>query len=129
MLERTTQWEASYFYSSPHSIRTNHSKVDEMEKAWNMHMSNTYKVLIWKPEGKRPLGRITVNRNLLLNWILKNRALRFLLNSSGLEKDPVAGSCEDDDKPFGFKKRQRISWPPMKLLLSQEVLSSLKWAC
>jgi hypothetical protein len=58
-METVAQWGASYLYLSPDIIR--HIKSREMR--WAEHVAcmgegrNLYRVLVGKPEGKRPLGR------------------------------------------------------------------------
>ena len=43
-----------------------------------------YRVLVGKPEGKRPLGRPRRRRHLILNWILKDIGLEgYGLDESG----------------------------------------------
>jgi hypothetical protein len=54
----------------------NQIKEDKMGRASGMHGSikNMYKILIGKPEGKRPLGR---PRHGCTKWILRNKALGY----------------------------------------------------
>jgi hypothetical protein len=52
-------------------------------------MKNAYKILVGKPEGKRPLGRSrcrwedNIDRAIILKWILENRFGGCGLDSSG----------------------------------------------
>jgi len=43
--------------------------------AYRREIRNTYRVLMRKPEGKRPLGRLVPNihRRIILNYILKKQ--------------------------------------------------------
>jgi hypothetical protein len=41
------------------------------------NMRNAYKILIRKPEGKKPLGRLCVDGRITLDWILKNKGGRM----------------------------------------------------
>jgi hypothetical protein len=52
-----------------------------------------YKVLVGKPEGKRPLGR---PRSRWEDWLGECR-----LYSTGSGQEPVAGCCECGDEPSG----------------------------
>jgi len=49
------------------------------------------------------------------------------LDSSGLGKGPVEGSCEHcNERTFGFHKRRVIPWQAELLLASQEGLRSME---
>jgi hypothetical protein len=41
------------------------------------------------------------NKERMLKWILENRMGRYELDSSGLGKGPVKGSCEHGNEPSG----------------------------
>jgi hypothetical protein len=56
------------------------------------------KVLVGKPEGKRPLGR---PRRIWENGILGKLAGECRLDPVGSGEGPVAGSCEYGDEPAG----------------------------
>jgi hypothetical protein len=74
-----------------------------------MEMRNSYKIMIGKPGGKRPLGR--PNRT----WE-GNRRMNLMdvwwegsLDASGSGKGPVVGSCESGSEYWGSIKRWGIS--------------------
>jgi hypothetical protein len=59
-----------------------------------------YKVLVGKPEGKRPLGRPRRRwEDGIRIWILGRLALGCGLDSTGSRWGPVAGCCECGDEP------------------------------
>jgi hypothetical protein len=62
-------------------------------------MRNTYKILVEKPEGKRPLGR--PRRRWEDNIKMNLREIRFGcgLDSSGSGREPVVDSCEHGNEP------------------------------
>jgi hypothetical protein len=57
-----------------------------------------YKVLVGKPEGKRPLGRPREDGS---ECILGRLAWGCGLDSTGSGQGPVAGCCECGDEPSG----------------------------
>jgi hypothetical protein len=58
-----------------------------------------YKVLVGKPEGKRPLGRPRRGRE---DWILERLAWGGCgLDLTGSGQGPVVGCCECSDEPLG----------------------------
>jgi hypothetical protein len=63
-------------------------------------MKNAYKILIGKPEGKRPLGRPR-RRWEDIRMDQRERVRRCGLDSSGSGQGPVAGCCEHGNKPSG----------------------------
>jgi hypothetical protein len=69
-----------------------------------------YKVLVGKPEGKRPLGRPRRRwedgiRMDLREWLGGGGGL----DSSGLGQGPVAGCCECGDEPSGSCATELVS--------------------
>jgi hypothetical protein len=54
---------------------------------------NAYRILVRKPEGKRPLGRPRRRWWTILKWIL-DRIGWYGLDRYGSRKGPVEGSCE-----------------------------------
>jgi hypothetical protein len=58
-MEKDTQWGASYLFSSPYIVR----QIKSRRMRWAGHVArvgegrNVYRVLMGKPEGKRPLER------------------------------------------------------------------------
>jgi hypothetical protein len=67
---------------------------------------NVYRILVGKPEGKRPLGR--PRRRLVDNkkWILErwDGMGWYGLDRSGSGYGPVEGSCEHGSEPSGSIK-------------------------
>jgi hypothetical protein len=88
--------ELHNLYSSPNIIRV--TKLRSMRWAGNVvrtgAVRNTYKILVGKPEGKRPLGkpRLTWEDNIKMGFL--EIWLEGGLGSSGPGPGPVAGSCE-----------------------------------
>jgi hypothetical protein len=39
-------------------------------------MRNAYKIIVRKPEWKRPLGRLGIDGRIILNWILRKVGVR-----------------------------------------------------
>jgi hypothetical protein len=57
-------------------------------------MGNAYKILVGKPEGKRPLADMDACGKTILSRSYRNRVKRCGLGSSGLGYERVAGSCD-----------------------------------
>jgi hypothetical protein len=57
-----------------------------------------YKLLVGKPEGKKPLGRPR-HRWMGSEWILVRLAMGCRVYSIGSEYGSVAGPCEHGDEP------------------------------
>lgn len=100
--------ERHNLYYSP-DIREIKSKEDEMGEAHSMQvMKNTYKLLVRKPEGKRPPGRHRYR------W----KDTEMDLKETGCEPDsfctgqgPETGSCDYDNKPSGsIKGVEFLNW-------------------
>jgi hypothetical protein len=62
--------------------------------------SKVYKVLVGKPEGKRPLGRLRRRWEDGSKWILERLAGWCGVDSVGSGWGPVAGSCRHDNVPL-----------------------------
>jgi hypothetical protein len=61
-----------------------------------------YKVLVGKPEGKRPLGRQRRRRENGIGMDLRETGCGGCgLDSTGSGQGPVAGCCECGDEPSG----------------------------
>jgi hypothetical protein len=98
--EVTGEWrkmhneELHNLYSSPDIIR----QVKSRQMRWTGHVARmgeerkVYKVLVGKPEGKRPLGR-------------PRRGLDSTVSGQG----PVAGCCECGDEPSGSCATELVS--------------------
>jgi hypothetical protein len=96
--------ELHILYSSPDIIR----QIKSRRMRWAGHMAlmgkerKVYRVLMGKPEGKRPLGRPRhrwedqIEKDL---WEIGWRKCR--LDSVGSGQGPVAGSCEYGDEHSG----------------------------
>jgi hypothetical protein len=70
------------------------------------HNRNTYKVLIQKPEGKRPLGRSPCTWNDNIKTGLKEigrKGVKWIQ-----DRRPVAGFCEHGNEPSDSIKHWRI---------------------
>jgi hypothetical protein len=71
---------------------------------------NAYRILVEKPEGKKPLGRPRrrwedISKiSILLKWILGRQDGAVGLELSGSGYGPVNGSCEDGNKTYGSIK-------------------------
>jgi len=63
-----------------------------------------YRVVLGKPEGKRPFGNPVLNGRILLNWIFKKWDARHGLDCSDSEWGQVAGTCEGNNEPSGSTK-------------------------
>jgi hypothetical protein len=62
-----------------------------------------YKVLVGKPEGKRPLGRPRRRCYDVMTTDLREIGLEWCgLDSTGAGQGPVADFCECGDEPSGF---------------------------
>ena len=65
--------ELNGLYSSPNIVRV----IKSRRMRWAGHVARmgeergAYKVLVGKPEGKRPLGRLGVDRWIILGWICR----------------------------------------------------------
>jgi hypothetical protein len=63
-------------------------------------MKNTYKILVGKPEGKRPIGRPRRRR--------ENNIIMDLKGIFGTGQIPVAGSCEHVNEPSDSTKAENF---------------------
>jgi hypothetical protein len=105
--------ELHNLYSSPDIFR----KIKSKRMRWEGHVARmgedrkVYKVLVGKPEGKRPLGgprrrwEDGVRMNLKRDWLGGCG-----LNSTGSGQGPVAGCCECGDEPSGSCATELVSW-------------------
>jgi hypothetical protein len=75
-------------------------------------MRNAYKILVGKPEGKRPLGRPRCRGDDIIRMDLwGNRVGRCELDSSGSGQGPVAGCCEHGNElPGSIKCEEYLDW-------------------
>jgi hypothetical protein len=75
-------------------------QVKSRRMRWAGHIARmreerkVYKVLVVKPEGKRPLGRPRRRWKMGSEWILGRLAWGCGLDSTGSVQGPVAGCCE-----------------------------------
>jgi hypothetical protein len=73
---------------------------------------NVYKVLVGKPEGKRPLGRRRCRWEDGIRMDLREIGLGGCgLDSTGSGQRPVAGCCECGDEPSGSCATELVSEP------------------
>lgn len=65
--------ELQNFYSLPSIIRMYQLKRDEMDRACRTlgEKLNAYRILVGKPEEKRPLGRSKCRGMIIFKWILE----------------------------------------------------------
>jgi hypothetical protein len=69
-----------------------------------------YKVLVGKPEGKRPLGRLRRRWEAGIRMDLEEIGLGVCgLDSTGSGQEPVAGCCECGDEPSGSCATELVS--------------------
>jgi hypothetical protein len=69
---------------------------------------NAYRILVGKPEGKRPLGR--PRRRWVENIKMDLREIGWYeLHRTGSGQGPVEGSCEQGNEPSGSLKLLGIS--------------------
>jgi hypothetical protein len=116
--EVTGEWrklhneELHNLYSSPDIVR----QIKSRRMRWAGHVArmgeerNVYKVLVEKPEGKRPLGRPRRRWNMVSEWILGRLAWGGCgLDSTGSGQGPVAGCCQRGDEPSGSCATELVS--------------------
>jgi hypothetical protein len=60
---------------------------------------NVYKILVRKPEGKRPCRRPSVGIKIILEWITGKEDGKVWLDVSGSGYGSVLGSCEHGNEP------------------------------
>jgi hypothetical protein len=91
--------------SSPNIIRMMKSR----RMTWARNVArvgakmNAYRILVGKPEGKRPLGR--PKSRWVGNIKIDLREIGWdSMDRSGSGYGPVEGSCEHGDEPLGFIK-------------------------
>jgi hypothetical protein len=65
---------------------------------------NANKILVWKPEGKRPLERLSRRWQDAIKTDLKEIGCEDVDCSSGSGQSVVAGSCEHGNERSGFIK-------------------------
>jgi hypothetical protein len=108
--EVTGEWtklhneELHNLYSSPDIIR----QIKSRRMRWAGHVGRmgeerkkVYKVLVGKPEGKRPLGRPRRRWEDGVRMDRREIGLGGGLDSTGSGQGPVAGCCECGDEPSG----------------------------
>jgi hypothetical protein len=114
--EETGEWrklhneELHNLYSSPDIIR----QVKSRRIRWAGHVARmgeerkVYKVLVGKPEGKRPLGRPRRNVRMGSEWFLRILVWGWI-GFIWLRIGPVAGCCECGDEPSGSNAMELAS--------------------
>jgi hypothetical protein len=104
--------ELHNLYSSPDIIR----QVKSRRMRWAGHVArmgegrNVYRVLVGKPEGKRPLGRPRRRWEDGIGMDLRVIGLGGCgLDSTVSGQGPVAGCCECGDEPSGSCATELVS--------------------
>jgi hypothetical protein len=75
-----------------------------------------YKVLVGKPEGKRPLGNQGVGEKMESELILWRLALECGLDSTGSLQGPMAGCSEFGDESSGSCATELVSYKSSKFI-------------
>jgi hypothetical protein len=100
--------ELNNLYSSPYIIR----QVRSRQMRWAGHVASMgeerklYKVLVGKPNGKRPLGRPRRRWEDGIRMDLGGCGLGLTSSGQGL----VAGCCECGDEPSGSCTMELVGW-------------------
>jgi hypothetical protein len=68
-----------------------------------------YKVLVGKPEGKRPLGKPRRKWEDGIKMDLREIGLGCGLDSTGSEQGPVASCCACGDEPSGSRATELVT--------------------
>jgi hypothetical protein len=103
--------ELNNLYSSPDIIR----QVKSRRMKWAGHVARmgeerkVYKVLVGKPEGKRPLGRPRRRWKDGIRMDLREIVLGGGLDSTGSGQGPMAGCCECSYEPSGSCTTELVS--------------------
>jgi hypothetical protein len=104
--------ELHNLYSSPYIIR----QIKSRRMRWAGHVARmgeerkVYKVLVGKPEGKRPLGRTGRRWEDGIRMDLMQIGLKGCgLDSDGSGQGSVAGCCECGDEPSGSCATELVS--------------------
>jgi hypothetical protein len=85
--------ELNVLYSSPTIVRV----IKSRRMRWMGHIvrmgesRGVYKVLVWKPEGRRPLGRPGCNGRIILRWIFRKWDVRAWTGSMWLGIETSGG--------------------------------------
>jgi hypothetical protein len=117
MDEVTGEWrklhneELHNLYSSPDIIR----QVKSRKMRWAGNVARmgeerkVYKVLVRKPEGKRPLGRPRRRWEDGIRMDIREIGWGCVLDSTGSGQGPVAGCCECGDESSGSCATELVS--------------------
>jgi len=104
----TGEWRKLYneelndLYCSPNIVRV----IKSRRMRWVGHVARmgegrgVYRVLVGKPEGKRPLGRPGADGRIILRWIFRKWDVEVWTGSSWLRR----GTCECGNEPSGSIK-------------------------
>jgi hypothetical protein len=107
-------------YSSPNILKM----IKSRRMRWAGYVArmgetrNAYRILVRKPEGKRPLGRS--RRRWADNIKIDLREMGWYgRDQSGSGQRPVVGSCQHGDEPSGFLKSLGVpewlhNWQPLR---------------
>ena len=103
-------------------ICSNHSG---REWEWNLQMINLYKILIWKSEGVKSLGRFKSRWDYTMKMSLGDRNWGGGLDSSGSREAVVTGSYEQGKDTYSATKKECLD----KLLYYQlQKMNSAVWS-
>jgi hypothetical protein len=89
-------------FSNRYIREKNEGKRDERSRSTIGEMRNAYRILIGKPEGKKPLGRPRIDGRIILKWILKG--IGCGMDSFDLGHEHLSGSSEHGNEPSGSIK-------------------------
>ena len=98
--------ELNDMYLSPNIVRVIRSRKNR----WTVPVarigerSGICRVLVGKPEGKRPLWRPSIDGRIILIWIFSKWDVGYGLDQAGSGWEQVAGTCECRNKPSGPMK-------------------------
>jgi hypothetical protein len=110
--EATGEWrklhnlELNDLYSSPYIVRVIKSRRMRYagQVARTGERKGAYRVLLGKPEGKRPLGRPRRRWEDNIRWIFRKWDVGARTGSSWLRQGQVPGTCECSNEPSGSIK-------------------------
>jgi hypothetical protein len=111
LLEKATSWGASWFVLIEKNInKDDQIQADSTGGTCSKHRTfrNAYKILVGKPEGKRPHERPGAER-IALKWILRKQELGKWTGLRWLRTGTGRASCEHGNEPSVFHKNGEFS--------------------
>jgi hypothetical protein len=105
-VERAKNQDLNDLYSSPNIIRV----IKPRRMRWVGHAARTgegrgaYRVLVGKPEGRKPLGDPGIDGRIILGWISGSGMGVCGLDGASSGYGQVACACECGDEPSGSIK-------------------------